>query len=88
MDDAIEGEVFGSRSITLSELNQTAISKLYDLIRVMDEKTDPEMVLACTKGIAQLNSSLRGSDILPKEETVEERMAREQASTFKEMMDA
>lgn len=85
-DTVIEGELFGSKSTSLAELNNMAISKLYDLIRVMDEKTDPEMILACTKGIAQLNSSLKGSDILPQEESVEERKAREAQETIMEVM--
>lgn len=85
-DTVIEGELFGSKSTSLAELNNMAISKLYDLIRVMDEKTDPEMILACTKGIAQLNSSLKGSDILPQEESAEERKERETQETIMEAL--
>lgn len=85
-DTIIEGELFGSKSTSLAELNNMAISKLYDLIRVMDEKTDPEMILACTKGIAQLNSSLKGSDILPQEESEAERAERLSAEAIKEAM--
>lgn len=69
-------------SPTLASLNTKAIEKLYTLVEAFDAKTDPEMILACTKGIAQLNSSLKGSDILPKQETDEERQMRETSSVL------
>lgn len=62
---------------SIEELNSKAVSKLYDLFEILDGKSDPEMILACTKGLSQLNASLRGSDILAKKETNEERVERE-----------
>lgn len=62
---------------TLEDLNNKAISKLYELIEGLDTKSDPEMVLACTKGLSQLNASLRGSDIFAPKETEEQRKERE-----------
>ena len=58
---------------TIEELNAKAVSKLYSLFDSLDEKSDPEMILACTKGLSQLNASLRGSDIFAPKETEEER---------------
>lgn len=62
---------------TIEELNSKAVSKLYDLIDSLDSKSDPEMILACTKGLSQLNASLRGSDIFAPKESEEERKERE-----------
>ena len=62
---------------TIEELNTKAISKLYDLFDTLDGKSDPEMVLACTKGLSQLNASLRGNDIFAPQETAEEKKDRE-----------
>jgi hypothetical protein len=61
---------------TIEELNAKAVSKLYSLFDTLDEKSDPEMILACTKGLSQLNASLRGSDILAPKETEEQRKER------------
>ncbi len=62
---------------TIEELNSKAVSKLYSLFDSLDEKSDPEMILACTKGLSQLNASLRGSDIFAPKETEEQRKERE-----------
>ena len=62
---------------TIEELNTKAISKLYDLFDTLDGKSDPEMVLACTKGLSQLNASLSGNDIFAPQETAEEKKDRE-----------
>ena len=72
----MEGQVLDAPR-TLEDLNNKAISKLYELIDDLDTKSDPEMVLACTKGLSQLNASLRGSDIFAPKETPEERKERE-----------
>ena len=77
--EVVEGELCGNPSPTLRELNEKAIKTLYDLLDKMspDSKTDPAMVTAVTDAISKLNNSLRSSDILPKEETEEERTERE-----------
>lgn len=62
---------------TIEELNSKAISKLYDLFDALDGKSDPEMVLACTKGLSQLNASLRGNDFFSPQESPEEKKERE-----------
>ena len=62
---------------TIEELNSKAISKLYDLFDALDGKSDPEMVLACTKGLSQLNASLRGNDFFSTQESPEEKKERE-----------
>lgn len=72
----MEGQILDAPH-TLEDLNNKAISKLYELIDDLDTKSDPEMVLACTKGLSQLNASLRGSDIFAPKETPEERKERE-----------
>lgn len=72
----MEGQILDAPH-TLEDLNNKAISKLYELIDELDTKSDPEMVLACTKGLSQLNASLRGSDIFAPKETPEERKERE-----------
>lgn len=82
---AVGGEVLGA-SHTLEELNSKVISKLYDLANSLDEKSDPEMVLAVTKGLSQLNTSVRGNNIFSPKETPAERTAREQVDVIKEMV--
>ena len=44
------------------------------------------MITAVTDAVAKLNSSLKNSDILPKEETTEERRARETKEALAEAM--
>lgn len=77
--EVVEGELCGNPSPTLRELNEKAIKTLYDLLDKMGptEKADPSMVTAVTDAIAKINTSLKASDILPKEETAEERAERE-----------
>lgn len=84
-EGAAEGQVLGA-SHTLEELNGKVIDKLYDLADSLDEKSEPDMVLAVTKGLSQLNASIRGNNIFTPQETPEERKAREQASVIKEMV--
>lgn len=72
----MDGEVIG-RERTIEELNTKAIGKLYELFDTLDGKSDPEMVLACTKGLSQLNASLRGNDFFAPQETPEQKAERE-----------
>lgn len=78
----------GKVNPTIKDLNQKAISTLYNLLDKLgpDEKGDPEMVTAVTDAIAKLNTSLRNSGILPQEETEAERVERETAQTIKEAL--
>lgn len=76
----------GNPNPRLSDLNNKVIQKLYQLVDGLDAKSDPEMVRACVESLAKLNSSLKGSDILPKEETEEERAERISAEAIKEAM--
>ena len=73
----MQGEIIGGNpSPSLADLNKKAIQKLYELMDSLDGKSDPDMVRACVESLAKLNSSVKGSDILPQEETEEERRAR------------
>ena len=63
---------------TLADLNKRAITKLYELIDGLDGKSEPDLVRACIESLSKFNSSLKGSSILPQEETPEERKAREE----------
>lgn len=78
----------GNVNPTIKDLNQKAIKTLYDLLDKLgpDEKGDPAMVTAVTDAIAKLNTSLKGSDILPQEESEAERKAREAQETIMEAM--
>lgn len=81
----VSGEVQGA-SHSLEELNGKVIDKLYDLANSLDEKSEPDMVLAVTKGLSQLNASIRGNNIFTPQETAEERKAREQSAIIEEMV--
>ena len=70
--------ISGNPAPKLSDLNNKVIQKLYELVDSLDGKSEPDMVRACVESLAKLNSSLKGSDILPQEESEEERMAREE----------
>lgn len=78
----------GNPSPTLADLNQKAIQKLYELTDSLDAKSAPDMVRACVESLAKLNSSIKGSDILPQEESAEERKAREAQETIMEALKA
>lgn len=78
--------ISGNPSPKLSDLNNKVIQKLYQLVDGLDAKSDPDMVRACVESLAKLNSSLKGSDILPKEESDEERAERLSAEAIKEAM--
>lgn len=76
----------GNTNPKLSDLNNKVIQKLYDLVDSLDAKSDPDMVRACVESLAKLNSSLKGSDILPQEESAEKRKAREAQETIMEAL--
>ena len=78
----------GNINPTIQDLNKKAIKTLYDLLDNLspDGKNDPEMVTAVTDAIAKLNSSLKGSGILPQEETESERREREAQETIMEAL--
>lgn len=78
----------GIKNPKLSDLNNKAISKLYELLDGLDAKSDPDLVRAVVESLAKLNSSLKGSDILPQEESAEERKAREAQETIMEALKA
>ena len=67
----------GTGPTNLAGLNAKAIQKLANLLDDLDGKSDPSMITAVTDAVAKLNTSLKNSDILPKEETEEERRERE-----------
>ena len=83
----MEAEIIGGNPAPkLSDLNNKAIQKLYELMDSLDGKSDPDMVRACVESLAKLNSSLKGSDILPQEESEAERIERETKETIAEAM--
>lgn len=83
----MEVEIIGGNpNPSLKDLNNKAIQKLYQLVDSLDAKSDPEMVRACVESLAKLNSSLKGSDILPQEETSEEKRERENKETIMEAL--
>lgn len=83
----MEYEVIGGNpSPKLSDLNNKAISKLYELLDGLDAKSDPDLVRAIVESLAKLNSSLKGSGILPQDESEAERAERLSAEAIKEAM--
>ena len=85
----MEAEIIGGNpNPKLSDLNTKAISKLYELMDGLDAKSDPDLVRACIESLAKLNSSLKGSSILPHEETDAEREERENAEAIQEALSA
>lgn len=73
----MECEIIGGNpSPKLSDLNNKVIQKLYELVDSLDSKSEPDMVRACVESLAKLNSSLKGSDILPQEESEDDRQDR------------
>lgn len=85
----MQGEVEiigGNTNPTLADLNKKAIQKLYELMDGLDGKSDPDMVRATVESLAKLNSSIKGSSILPQEETEAERAERLSAEAIKEVM--
>lgn len=80
--------ISGNPNPTIKDLNNKAIKTLYDLLDKLgpDEKGNPAMVTAVTDAIAKLNTSLRNNDIIPQEESKEERQKRETAEAIKEAL--
>lgn len=76
----------GNTNPTIADLNKKAISKLYELLDGLDVKSDPDLVRAVVESLAKLNSSVKGSGILPQEETEAERVERESASAIREAL--
>lgn len=66
----------GNPNPSLADLNQKAVQKLYELMDSLDGKSDPDMVRACVESLAKLNSSIKGSNILPQEESDSEKADR------------
>ena len=77
-NNVIEGEVMPTipSQPTLEDLNNKAIEKLYKLFNSIDEDSNPEVILACTKSLSQLNASIRGNDIFTQEDVEGERRQR------------
>lgn len=71
-----------AKAPTLAALNEKAVEKLYELIESLNAKSEPDMVRACVESLAKFNSSLKGSDIIPKQETPEEKQLREASSVL------
>ncbi len=83
----MEYEVIGSNPApSLADLNKKAISKLYELLDGLDAKSDPDLVRAVVESLAKLNSSVKGSGILPQEETEAEKAERLSAEAIKEAL--
>lgn len=83
----MEAEIIsGDPNPSLAKLNNKVIQKLYELVDGLDSKSEPDMVRACVESLAKLNSSLKGSDILPQRETEEERKEREEKETIMEAL--
>lgn len=74
-----EGEIVGGK-ITLRQLNEKAVSKLHELIDSLDAKSEPDAVRACIESLAKLDAALKGSDVLEKEESAEERAVKEKSN--------
>lgn len=83
----MEVEIIGGNlNPTLADLNKKAIQKLYELIDGLDGKSEPDLVRATVESLAKLNSSIKGSSILPQEETETERREREASETIAEAL--
>lgn len=83
----MEAEIIsGNPNPKLSDLNNKVIQKLYELVDSLDSKSEPDMVRACVESLAKLNSSLKGSDILPQEESESERRERENKDAIQEAL--
>lgn len=83
----MEAEIIsGDPNPSLAKLNNKVIQKLYELVDGLDSKSEPDMVRACVESLAKLNSSLKGSDILPHGETEEERAERLSKEAIAEAM--
>ncbi len=81
----MDGEVVGGK-ITLRQLNEKAVSKLHELIDSLDAKSEPDAVRACIESLAKLDAALKGSDVLEKEETAEERALKTKSNLVEGML--
>lgn len=52
----------------------------------LDAKSEPDMVRACIESLSKFNSSTKGSDIFEKEESEEERNAKNKMDLAKELL--
>lgn len=83
----MEVEIIGGNpSPSLADLNKKAISKLYELLDGLDAKSDPDLVRAIVESLAKLNSSVKGSGILPQEETESEKAERMSSQAIREAL--
>lgn len=78
--------ISGNPAPKLSDLNNKVIQKLYELVDGLDSKSEPDMVRACVESLAKLNSSLKGSNILPQEESDEDKRERENKDVIQEAL--
>jgi hypothetical protein len=78
--------ISGNPAPKLSDLNNKVIQKLYELVDGLDSKSEPDMVRACVESLAKLNSSLKGSNILPQEESDEDKRERENKDAIQEAL--
>lgn len=76
----------GTGPTNLAGLNAKAIQKLANLLDSLESTSDPSMITAVTDAVAKLNTSLKNSDILPKEETDAERKEREMKEALEDVM--
>lgn len=80
-----EGEVVGGK-VTLRQLNEKAISKLYELIESLEARSEPDMVRSCIESLAKLNQSVKGSDVLEKEVSEEERLMQNKSALVGDLL--
>lgn len=76
----------GNPNPSLADLNQKAVQKLYELMDSLDGKSDPDMIRACVESLAKLNSSIKGSNILPQEESETEKAERMSSRAIREAL--
>lgn len=81
----MEGEIVGGK-ITLRQLNEKSIQKLYDLIDSLDAHSDPDLIRSCIESLSKLNSSVKNSDILEKEESEEERLMQNKSALVGDLL--
>lgn len=84
-EETVGGQVMGRR-VSLRELNQNAITKLNDLIESLEARSEPDLIRACIESLAKLNSSIKNSDILEKEESEEERAMRAKSNLVGDLL--
>lgn len=80
-----EGEVVGGK-VTLRQLNEKAVQKLYELIDSLEAKSEPDLIRACVESLAKLNASTKGSDIFEKEISEEERLMQNKSALVGDLL--